>query len=87
MGHSLAEVGTRLLAPFFAGSKLESAAGRYLPGRLHFPIPVARAVTVRRLSVMELFHGPTSAFKDVGARFLAATMTRIVDSEAACAAR
>ena len=29
------------------------------------------------LSVLELFHGPTSAFKDFGARFLAACMERI----------
>ena len=31
----------------------------------------------RRLSVLELFHGPTAAFKDFGARFLAATLERI----------
>jgi threonine synthase len=29
------------------------------------------------LSVLELFHGPTAAFKDFGARFLAATMQRL----------
>ncbi len=29
-----------------------------------------------RLSVLELFHGPTAAFKDFGARFLAACMAR-----------
>ena len=31
----------------------------------------------RPLSVLELFHGPTAAFKDFGARFLAATLERI----------
>jgi len=30
-----------------------------------------------RLSVLELFHGPTAAFKDFGARFLAANMQRL----------
>jgi threonine synthase len=30
-----------------------------------------------RLSVLELFHGPTAAFKDFGARFLAACMQRL----------
>src|SRR4029079_5643824 len=30
-----------------------------------------------RLSVLELFHGPTAAFKDFGARFLAACLARI----------
>ena len=31
------------------------------------------------LSVLELFHGPTAAFKDVGARFLAANMVAILE--------
>jgi threonine synthase len=30
-----------------------------------------------RLSVLELFHGPTAAFKDFGARFLAAALERL----------
>jgi len=33
------------------------------------------------LSVLELFHGPTAAFKDVGARFLAAAMADILRRE------
>jgi threonine synthase len=83
--HSLAEVGTRLLAPLFAGSKLESALADICQDAFSFPIPVVSVPSAdgERLAVMELFHGPTSAFKDVGARFLAATMTRILDSEAA----
>lgn len=36
---------------------------------LDFPIPLVQLS--RRLYVLELFHGPTLAFKDVGARFLA----------------
>src|ERR1043165_5160381 len=35
----------------------------------------------RSSSVLELFHGPTCAFKDFGARFLAATMERIRRNE------
>jgi threonine synthase len=27
--------------------------------------------------VLELFHGPTAAFKDIGARFLAGTLSRL----------
>lgn len=41
---------------------------------LDFPIPL-RALD-RRLSLLELFHGPTLAFKDVGARFLARLWSR-----------
>ncbi len=39
---------------------------------LDFPIPLVRLAD--RLSVLELFHGPTLAFKDVGARFMAHLM-------------
>ncbi len=35
-----------------------------------------------RLSVLELFHGPTAAFKDFGARFLAASLARLRKPEA-----
>src|SRR5690606_23956182 len=30
-----------------------------------------------RTAVLELFHGPTAAFKDVGARFLASCLSRL----------
>jgi len=41
-----------------------------LPG-LDFPAPLVPLAPDGRLSVLELFHGPTAAFKDFGARFLA----------------
>ena len=34
-----------------------------------------------RITALELFHGPTAAFKDFGARFLAAVTTRIAASQ------
>lgn len=74
----LPEVGERLLAPFFAGDPLASELGAICREAFNFPAPLvdleqAPAPT----SVLELFHGPTCAFKDFGARFLAATMERI----------
>src|ERR1035437_10003186 len=36
---------------------------------INFPAPIVRLSD--ELSVLELFHGPTCAFKDYGARFLA----------------
>jgi threonine synthase len=36
---------------------------------LDFPIPLVRLT--ERIAILELFHGPTLAFKDVGARFMA----------------
>lgn len=41
----------------------------------NFPIPLKKIN--KQLSILELFHGPTAAFKDVGARFLAETLSTI----------
>jgi threonine synthase len=42
---------------------------------LDFPVPLVSLGD--DIHVLELFHGPTAAFKDVGARFMAALMDRI----------
>jgi threonine synthase len=76
-GGSLAEIAAELLAPFFAGSPLERQLAEISRDALDFPVPL-RAVrgAPDPLFALELFHGPTAAFKDVGARFLAAVMER-----------
>jgi threonine synthase len=79
----LPAVATTFLAPFFAGSSLASQLPAMAKDALNFPVPL-RALEPGAgggLSVLELFHGPTAAFKDVGARFLAAAMARIVGGE------
>jgi threonine synthase len=43
----------------------------------NFPAPLVPLDRDGHLSVLELFHGPTAAFKDFGARFLAACMARL----------
>jgi len=48
-----------------------------LADALDFPIPVVSLD--ERLSVVELFHGPTFAFKDVGARVLARLLSHFHD--------
>lgn len=76
-GESLAEISAELLAPFFAGSGLEGELGEICRDAFDFPMPLRPLVAAGgELSVLELFHGPTAAFKDVGARFLAAVMER-----------
>ena len=76
---SLAEVAARLLAPFFAGDELAPALDDICAEAFSFPVPLKelRGST----AVLELFHGPTAAFKDVGARFLAACMSRIAEAD------
>jgi len=76
-GSSLAEIATEVLAPFFSGSELESELGAICRDAFDFPLPLKPLLADgTELSVLELFHGPTAAFKDVGARFLAALMER-----------
>ncbi|HEX8691059.1 MAG TPA: threonine synthase [Longimicrobium sp.] len=77
---TLAEVAERLLAPFFAGDRLEGALGEICREALAFPVPLRDLRD--RTAVLELFHGPTAAFKDVGARFLAAVMSRLGGADA-----
>ena len=42
---------------------------------IDFPVPLVSVGD--DINVLELFHGPTAAFKDVGARFMAALMDRL----------
>ncbi len=75
---SLTETAEVLLAPFFAESTLAGSLSDILAEALHFPIPASRLdVTDGNAWLLELYHGPTAAFKDVGAGFLAACLTRL----------
>ena len=77
-GTSVAEIGAQLLQPFFADSLLEDALPKSADETFDFPLPLVPVIEreLATLAVLELFHGPTAAFKDFGARFLAATMER-----------
>lgn len=82
-GQTLAEIAAELLAPFFAGSFLAAELEAICREALNFPMPLKPLRgTGGKLAVLELFHGPTAAFKDVGARFLAAVMERALARDA-----
>jgi len=69
------------LKPFFAGSSLEAELDNICAEAFNFPAPLRGVQNAPdALSVLELFHGPTAAFKDFGARFLASTMSRIIQA-------
>jgi threonine synthase len=75
---SIPEVAAVLMAPFFAGSSLREDLRAILGETFSFPIPVTRLPSGKgSTSLLELYHGPTAAFKDVGAGFLAACLTRL----------
>jgi threonine synthase len=74
----LPELAHRLIAPFAEGDPLAAQLGDITAEAFDFPAPVVPLDGgAGRLGVLELFHGPTAAFKDFGARFLAATLTRV----------
>jgi len=75
---STLDIAKILLAPFFEGSGLESDLDAILAETFGFPIPLTPLpVDSGSAALLELFHGPTAAFKDVGAGFLAACLCRL----------
>lgn len=73
----LATTAARLLAPFAAGDPLADALPAITREAFTFDAPL-KPLATGNASVLELFHGPTAAFKDFGARFLARAMARLV---------
>jgi len=74
---TLPEVAEIMLRPFVAGDPIAAEIGDVVRDAFDFPAPLVPVAREGRLSVLELFHGPTAAFKDFGARFLAASLSRI----------
>jgi threonine synthase len=76
--NTVPEVAERLIAPFAEGDALAQEIPFIVRDAFNFPAPLVELKgTPGPASVLELFHGPTSAFKDFGARFLAASLERI----------
>lgn len=74
-GGSFPETALRLASRFLYGDVPEAVLRAVVEEALDFPL-VLRPLE-DGLHVLELFHGPTLAFKDVGARFMAALMDRL----------
>ncbi len=75
---NLAGIAAAMLKPFAAGDALESSLDEICADAFNFPAPVVPLKgSSGQASVLELFHGPTCAFKDFGARFLAAALERL----------
>jgi threonine synthase len=84
-GSTVAEIGAELLSPFFAETPHAQDLPAICADAFSFPIPLT-SVIPDALEVLELYHGPTAAFKDIGARFLAAVMERILARQGVSAA-
>lgn len=65
-----------LLAPFVEDDALADQLAAISADAFSFPAPL-RTIDGYPAQILELFHGPTAAFKDFGARFLAACQARV----------
>lgn len=85
---SLPAVAQVILTPFFRGDPLEEALPELCREAFSFPAPLVELIDASvqgrqsgslrpRQALLELFHGPTAAFKDYAARFLAGALSRI----------
>ena len=77
-GKSLQEIAYIVASVFLCEDVPAEKLHKITSGALNFEIPL---VKVGDAHVLELFHGPTLAFKDVGARFMARLMSHFVQGE------
>lgn len=72
---TLTEIGLRTLRPFTRGEVDAATLEAVVVEALNFPIPLVAVEP--GVYALELFHGPTLAFKDVGARVMARVMASL----------
>lgn len=74
---TLTDLAVRVLRPFTVGEVDDPALVAIARGALDFPLPLVEVEP--GVHALELFHGPTLAFKDVGARVMARLMAALHD--------
>lgn len=75
---TLADTAVATLAPWFVGSRIESQLADLCAAAFAFEAPL-RLLAGPGDHLLELFHGPTAAFKDYAARFLAGALGALRD--------
>lgn len=65
------------IRPYFEGDELEDDLLSITKSAFNFPIPFHNLD--RESDLLELFYGPTNAFKDFGARFLAFSIEKLLE--------
>lgn len=76
---SLPDIAKTVAAAFFGGDIPKERLDEIVTSTLSFDIPLKKIE--EGIYVLELFHGPTFAFKDVGARFMARMLSHFVKEE------
>lgn len=74
---SFQETALILAKPFLAEDLSEKILSEIIEDAFNFPLPLIELSS--QISILELFHGPTLAFKDFAARFMARLMAHFKD--------
>ena len=78
----LHEFAAQLLKPYFEDDRLASDLAAICAEAFDFEVPLVTPDAERPgLHALELFHGPTGAFKDFGARFLMGCFDRLAEGD------
>lgn len=73
------EIAFRVIHPFIGTEIKEDELFRIVTETINFPIPLVPVT--ENISSLELFHGPTLAFKDIGARFMSRCLGYFVNQD------
>ncbi|MEN9548190.1 MAG: threonine synthase [Bacteroidota bacterium] len=74
------EIAFRVIQPYVGHSMPAEKLFQIVRETINFPIPLVKVS--ENISSLELFHGPTLAFKDVGARFMSRCLGHFVQGAA-----
>ena len=77
--YSFAEIGFEIAKRFLHPDLSLSEIKNITDDAINFPVPIVQLDD--QTFILELFHGPTLAFKDVGARFMSRTMALLNKNE------
>ncbi len=77
--HSFEEISFRVAQALLGGDIEEKALHQIIAETVNFPAPVKEIE--KDVFVLELFHGPSMAFKDFGARFMSRVMRYFLQKE------
>jgi threonine synthase len=73
------EIAFRVIKPYVASEINDDALFNIVSETINFPIPLVKVND--NIFSLELFHGPTLAFKDVGARFMSRCLGHFLKNE------
>jgi threonine synthase len=77
--YSDAELAFQAIQPYAGASIPSDVLRQVVEETINFPIPLVKVND--RISSLELFHGPTLAFKDIGARFMSRCLSYFVQAD------